>query len=114
MVSDRDVEVPYGSSNDYYSSAGATRPLDDLDREGEQSGDQAKSERQVRLPLGRALARPLEREVMRRERIGRLGHGAEILMAPDPLVVALAVQAGQHPAGVRNAAHQAQPRQQLE
>src|SRR5207245_8458707 len=103
MVSDRDVEVPYGSSNDYYSSAGATRPLDDLDREGEQSGDQAKSERQVRLPLGRALARPLEREVMRRERIGRLGHGAGMLRGADPRVVAPAVQAARDPPAARAA-----------
>src|SRR2546428_8043804 len=72
----------------------AASRLDDLDRDGEQLRDQGQPEGQVGLPLGRAPAGSLEREVMRRERARGLGHGAEVLGAPDPLVVALAVEAG--------------------
>src|SRR2546426_9250678 len=66
----------------------AASRLDDLDRDGEQLRDQGQPEGQVGLPLGRAPAGSLEREVMRRERARGLGHGAEVLGAPDPLVVA--------------------------
>src|SRR2546426_10095145 len=79
----------------------AASRLDDLDRDGEQLRDQGQPEGQVGLPLGRAPAGSLEREVMRRERARGLGHGAEVLGAPDPLVVALAVEAGQDAGGAR-------------
>src|SRR5437870_8230682 len=56
----------------------AASRLDDLDRDGEQLRDQGQPEGQVGLPLGRAPAGSLEREVMRRERARGLGHGAEV------------------------------------
>src|SRR2546422_697965 len=92
----------------------AASRLDDLDRDGEQLRDQGQPEGQVGLSLGRAPAGSLEREVMRRERARGLGHGAEVLGAPDPLVVALAVEAGQDAVGARELAHQPQARQQLQ
>src|SRR2546428_5926013 len=91
----------------------AASRLDDLDRDGEQLRDQGQPEGQVGLPLGRAPAGSLEREVMRRERARGLGHGAEVLGAPDPLVVALAVEAGPETAGARARAPQPPAPRQL-
>src|SRR2546430_11923986 len=89
------------SSGYYYGNElpGARGRLNDLDGNPHQPGDEPQPERGVRLPLRRALTRSLEREVVRRERARRLGHGAQALRAPDPLLVALVEQARQHAAG---------------
>src|SRR6058998_149675 len=104
------------SSGYYYGNKlpGARGRLNDLDGNPHQPADEPQPERGVRLPLRRALTRSLEREVVRRERARRLGHGAQALRAPDPLVVALVEQSGQHPADARNLAHEAESSHELD
>src|SRR4029077_12009005 len=88
--------------------------LGDLDWHAQQAGDESEAEGSVGLALRRALPGTFEREVMRREGTGRLGHGAEALGAPDTPVVALAEEARQDAARAGDLAYQPEPGQQLE
>src|SRR5712691_9313672 len=111
-----DVAGHLRSSDYYYVNVlpPARGTLDDLDGNPYQSGDEPEPEGRVRLPLSRALPRSLEREVVRREGVCCLGHGAQALRAPDPLLVALVEQPRQHPAGARDLAHETESRQELD
>src|SRR5439155_11440055 len=104
------------SSVYYYvdGSLAARGKLKDLDGHPHQPGDEPQTERCVRLPLRGALPGSLEGEVVRRERAGRLGCGAQALRAPDPPIVTLVEQSRQHPAGARDLAHETESSQELD
>src|SRR5207302_5346883 len=89
-------------------------PLDNLDRNPNQPGDQPQPEGGVGLPLRGTLAGSFEREVVCRQRTRRFGHGAQALRTPDAPVVALTEQSRQHAVRARDLAYKPEPRQQLE
>src|SRR5262249_53535295 len=98
----------------YNESDGCATRLQDFDRDTHKPGDESQSEGDISLALRRALSGSLEGEPVGHNRIVGLWHGAEVLRAPNPLVVRFTVKAGQNPAGTRDLAHDAEARHQLE